>query len=105
MEYYVGRLTGDFTPSFDQWKMETMLAEALLINAHGPAYNSTHILAVNESNPDVQNARVLNWGSVRSLSREVSGMIWSSKAGKRRNRPFHGVAPPQPEGEPPVLTG
>jgi hypothetical protein len=99
VEYYVGRLIGAFTPSSEQWQQEIKYAESLLIHAHGPAYNSTNIEAVNEADPGVQNVRVLNWGAVRSLSREVSGLMWSSRGTEFQNRPFYGDAPSQPEGK------
>jgi hypothetical protein len=75
----VGRLKGYSTPTLDKWKEEIALAERLLIHAHGPAYNSTNIDAPNEgTNPEIRNIRVLNWGSVRSLNREVSGLMWTT---------------------------
>jgi hypothetical protein len=81
---YLGRLKGQITPGKDEWNREIDLAEKLLIHAHAPAFNSTHIMAVSEGpgiSPEVQNVRVLNWKSHRSLHREVSGLVWT-KAGQ-----------------------
>jgi hypothetical protein len=77
---YVGRLKGATTPPLAQWHREIDLAEKLLIHSHGPAYNSTHIMAVNESDPSIRDLRILNWGCVRSLHREVSGLMWTTAA-------------------------
>ncbi len=74
---YVGRLIGKETPDPEEWFRQIDLAEMLLIHAHGPAYNSTHIQAMYRPH-DVANVRVLNWGSCRSLQREVSGRMWSA---------------------------
>jgi hypothetical protein len=93
VEVYVGRLKGDNTPSRQQWNDDIKLAEKLLIHSHGPAYNSTHIMDC-EADPKVRNIRVLNWGAVRSLHREVSGLVWTSASGRLfgHYRPYR-VAP------------
>jgi len=62
IEVYIGRLKGAGTPPLEQWNREIDLAEKLLIGAHGPAYNSTNIMAVCEDDPAVCSTRVLNWG-------------------------------------------
>jgi hypothetical protein len=68
---YVGQLKGP-TPSLAQWRREIDLAERLLIHSHGPAYNSTHMMAIDESaDPSIRDVRILNWGCVRSLHREI----------------------------------
>jgi len=77
VEVYVGRLKGAMTPSRDEWDRQIELAERLLIHAHAPAYNSTNIDSVSESDPEVCNARVLNWGGHRDLHPEVSGLRWT----------------------------
>ncbi|MGH7013229.1 MAG: hypothetical protein ACREEL_03580 [Stellaceae bacterium] len=66
VEYYLERLKGVATSAADQWNDEIALAEALLIHAHGPAYNSQ---SVKEPPPEATHGyvRVLNWGAVRSL--------------------------------------
>jgi hypothetical protein len=76
VEVYVGRLKGPATPSRDEWRREICLAERLLIHAHGPAYNSTNIMAVAQRDQEARKTRVLNWGCFRSLHREVSGLLW-----------------------------
>ena len=82
VEYYVGRLKWAKTPERDQWDREIEQAEALLIHAHGPAYNSTNIKAINNEEA-VKNIRVLDWGAVCSLHREVSGLMWMAAAPAR----------------------
>jgi hypothetical protein len=80
LDFYVGRLKGDEPTSPESWANEIRLAEKLLIHEHGPAYNSTHMMAIhNES--EIENVRVINFGATRSLRREVSGYM-SSAAGK-----------------------
>ena len=78
---YVGRLHSETPLKKIDWEISIALAEMLLIHAHGPAYNSTHIMSINESiYPEVREARILNWGDVRALQREVSGLMWTSAA-------------------------
>jgi hypothetical protein len=77
VEVYVGRLKGLSTPSSDQWRTEINLAEKLLIHVHDPAYNSRHNLELDEADPRVCSARVLNWGCIRALQPEVSGRRWT----------------------------
>jgi hypothetical protein len=77
---YIGRLKGERTPPEQDWSREIALAERLLIHSHGPAYNSTNIMAVSESDSDVRDVRILNWGRVRALHREVSGLMWTTAA-------------------------
>jgi hypothetical protein len=79
-EIYVGRLKGPNTPTREDCKKEIDLAEKLLIHAHGPAYNSQQIGEVSESDPEVCNARVLNWGYHRAIRPEVSGLRWTRVA-------------------------
>jgi hypothetical protein len=91
VEYYVGRLKGLSTPSPDEWKRDIKCAEALLIHAHGPAYNSQ---GVKEPPAETMcgHVRVLNWGAVRSLQREVSGLVWTPRAEGFKNYPLYGDA-------------
>jgi hypothetical protein len=77
VEVYVGRLKGVSTPSLGEWRNEINWAEKLLIHVHDPAYNSRHNLELDESDPRVSNARVLNWGCIRALQPEVSGRRWT----------------------------
>jgi hypothetical protein len=91
VEYYVGRLKGAATPSPEQWAQEITLAEALLIHSHGPAYNSQY---VKEAPPQATHGhvRVLNWGAVRALHREVSGLMWSPRAEQSKRYEVYGAA-------------
>jgi hypothetical protein len=76
VEYYVGRLRWVAQPSTEVWNEDIAVAEALLIHSHAPAYNTTF----GKEPPSREkhgNARVINWGAVRSLHREVSGLVWS----------------------------
>ncbi len=90
VEYYVGRLKGETTPDTSQWSEEIGLAETLLIHAHAPAYNSTEMMCVSNEKA-VANVRVLNSGAVRSLHREVSGLMWASIP--ELNLQLYGLAP------------
>jgi len=89
VQVYVGRLKYDVPPIQNEWKRDVRIAERLLIHAHGPGYNSTNIMLVSESDPDICNARVLNIGAVRALHREVSGLMWTSEHDRR----FRGFVP------------
>ncbi len=91
VEYYVGRLKGEKAPDSFQWDEEIKAAEALLIHAHGPAYNSTEMMAIHNEEA-IKNIRVLNWGAVRSLHREVSGLMWTAAA-PARDFPVYGSTP------------
>ena len=99
MEYYVGRLIGRVTLPPEQWLENIALAEALLIHAHGPAYNSQSV----KEAPRHGNVRVLNWGAVRSLHREVSGLMWSHRAEEFRAYPAYDAGHLQPQVAPPVM--
>jgi hypothetical protein len=85
MQVYVGRLKGPATPSPDEWRREINLAEKLLIHVHGPAYNSENIMSVPESDPEVCNTRVFNWGCHRALRPEISGLRWTRAATLQAN--------------------
>jgi hypothetical protein len=92
VEYYLGRLIGRETPSLEEWKRQIIVAEALLIHAHAPAYCSQHIKQV-EKKIDVSHARVHNWGAVRSLHREVSGLTWTKRSDDFKRLPPYGTRP------------
>jgi hypothetical protein len=77
VEIYVGRLKGVSTPSSDEWRNEINWAEKLLIHVHDPAYNSRQNTELDEADPRVCNARVMNWGCIRALQPEVSGRRWT----------------------------
>jgi hypothetical protein len=79
-EVYVGRMKGPDTPPEPIWEKDIDLAEKLLIHAHGPAYNSQQIGEVCETDPEVCNTRVLNWGCHRAIRPEVSGLRWTKIA-------------------------
>jgi hypothetical protein len=78
VEYYLGRLRGAVPIARDLWDASIIIAESLLIHAHAPAYNTTFIKEP-PSKESCGNARVLSWGAVRSLQREVSGLMWTAK--------------------------
>jgi hypothetical protein len=79
VEYYVGRLRGPAQRLKQDWDEDIAIAESLLIHSHAPGYNGHYA-----KNPPSQDrcglARVLNWGAVRSLQREVSGLMWTAAA-------------------------
>jgi hypothetical protein len=77
IEVYVGRLKGNKNITLEQWRIDVDAAEKLLIHSHAPAYNSSSV----KSPPGIErcgSVRVLNWGAVRSLNREVSGTMWTA---------------------------
>jgi hypothetical protein len=94
IEFYVGRLKGEKTPDhLDQWHREIGMAETLLIHAHGPAYNAQNIGCIPRDGENVKDIRVLNWGAVRSLNREVSGLMWTAIGARARKFPVYSSVP------------
>lgn len=77
---YLGRISGSATPKDEEWGELISGAEALLIAAHKPSYNSQRVLGLS---PDVdlkvQDLHVLNWGRLGSLLPEVSGARWTKR--------------------------
>jgi hypothetical protein len=93
VEYYLGRLRGIATPSSGHWNEEIRLAEALLIHAHAPAYSRQFVIDP-PGETTHGHVRVLNWGAVRSLHREVSGLMWTNRARQFLGYQIYGAAPP-----------
>lgn len=85
VEVYVGRLMGDVA-SLSDWQAEINAAEKLLIHSHGPAYNTRYIIH-GPAPADCADVRVVNWGACRSLAREVSGQVWTSRGVALRSQP------------------
>jgi hypothetical protein len=104
VEVYVGRLKGVSTPSSGEWRNEINWAERLLTHVHDPAYNSRHNLELDEADPRVCNARVLNWGCIRSLQPEVSGRRWT-KAKTDEANGFEAYEAPDQYGAVPAAAG
>ena len=77
VKIYVGRLSGDKTPTANQWSREITLAEKLLIYSHAPARNTQYLNSIPIS--DILNVHVLNFGNHRSLLPEVSGGRYTDK--------------------------
>jgi hypothetical protein len=104
VEYYVGRLMSNVTPSIEGWIRDIKFAETLLIHAHGPAYNGQS--AYNPPDATTHgHIRVLNWGAVRSLHREVSGLVWTKRAEVFKRYSLYGDTPTQPMVVVPALIG
>ncbi|MEQ8695178.1 MAG: hypothetical protein RLT05_01300 [Bauldia litoralis] len=74
---YIGRLGGYERVSDDEWDRRIVQAERLLIYTHSPAFNSQNIRTIRPE--DVEDIRVFNWDSYRSLFPEVSGGRWTDK--------------------------
>lgn len=72
--FYIGRISGQFTPSYEIWHDQISAAEQLLINIHAPAYNTANINSFNEDK--VRNLHILNVGEYKGLLPEVSGTRW-----------------------------
>lgn len=79
VEVYLGRLKAEAIPTLEEQKTHIELAEALLIHAHAPAYNTQYGMRSPAASAH-SNVRVLNWGAVRSVHREVSGLMWTAAA-------------------------
>ncbi|HKW52746.1 MAG TPA: hypothetical protein VJO12_03580 [Stellaceae bacterium] len=94
VQHYIGRVKYEHDETEERWERDVQFAEKLLIHAHGVAYNSTHIEAVNEGkdkeDKEVQKIRVLNFGAVRALHREVSGLVWTTASRKFNDYRVHG---------------
>ncbi len=79
LDVYVGRMVGSETITRERWALDLSAAEILLVHAHAPALNATHI----REGPGFRRCaevRVLNWGACAALAREVSGLVWTSAA-------------------------
>jgi len=92
VEVYLGRLKAEASPVLEEQRKHIELAESLLIHSHAPAYNTQYGMKPPAATV-CGNVRVLNWGAVRSLHREVSGLMWTAaaerfKAHKIYERPF-----------------
>jgi hypothetical protein len=95
IEIYVGRLMGATTPELARWRWEIDVAEKLLIHSHGPAYNALHVYQA-PSAGECSDVRVLNWGSNRSLAREVSGLMWTKRGDTFREQATYTASQPVP---------
>src|SRR5699024_4002576 len=71
--FYIGRLIGQLTPSYEKWH-KISAAEQLLINIHAPAYNTANINSVYVDK--VGHLHILNVVKYKSLLPEVSGTRW-----------------------------
>jgi len=83
IQIYVGRIynlyNSDPHNEDDVWSNLIDRAEQILIYAHEPARNSSNILTITRNMKklkEMENIRVLNYDSHRSLMPEVSGEIW-----------------------------
>ena len=72
--FYIGRLSGQVTPSHEIWHDKISAVEQLLIHIHAPAYNTANINSVNIAK--VGHLHILNVGKYKSLLPEVSGTRW-----------------------------
>ena len=77
VQFYLGRLSGSQTPAGADWNKQISQAERLLIYAHRPAHNASGLYR--NSDPEVGNLHVLNWGERGCLLPEVSGARWSER--------------------------
>lgn len=71
---YIGRLSGQVTPSHEIWHDKISAVDQLLIHIHAPAYNTANINSVNIDK--VGHLHILNVGKYKSLLPEVSGTRW-----------------------------
>ncbi|WP_276646020.1 hypothetical protein [Globicatella sulfidifaciens] len=72
--FYIGRLSGQDTPSYEIWHNKISAAEQLLIHIHAPSYNTANINSVNAD--IVGHIHIFNIGKYKSLLPEVSGRRW-----------------------------
>ena len=86
LEVYIGRLLGHDTPSDEEWSKMIAVAEAILIYAHAPAYNSS---GLNDVKKDIENYQIFNFGAFRQLAPDCSGKRWTSSPDIKKNmKPF-----------------
>jgi len=79
IKFYIGRLFDEKQVSNEEWDEMIDKAEQMLIYAHSPAKNSSNILNISRNDErlkELENIRVLNYDSYRSLMPEVSGEIF-----------------------------
>ncbi len=74
---YLGRLSGESTPSDDDWNEQIDVAERLLIYAHQPLLNEHNTLG--SWGAEIKYLHVCNWGRRAQLLPEVSGVRWPEK--------------------------
>ncbi len=80
LEVHLGRVLADKALPKSQQQDQIELVFRLLVYAHSPAYNATHINNVHEDE-HLQKVHVLNWKSHRDLLPEISGSRWASGFG------------------------
>jgi hypothetical protein len=80
LQVHLGRLLTDTPMEINQRHKRIEQVFKLLVYAHSPAYNATHINNVHEDE-QVQNYHILNWKSHRDLLPEISGSRWASGYG------------------------
>lgn len=80
LQIHLGRLLTNGPLKIKQ--RQTLIEEVfrLLVYAHSPAYNATHINNVHEDEV-LQDFHILNWKSHRDLLPEISGSRWASGFG------------------------
>lgn len=80
LQVHLGRLLADEPMNKRQWLKRIEEVFRLLVYAHSPAFNATHINNVHEDEA-LQNYHLLNWKSHRDLLPEISGSRWASGFG------------------------
>lgn len=78
LEIFVGRICSLNPLSEVDWERYICLAEKILLQSHGPSFNSSNLNKIGYGGEDV---RVLNWGNRKLLLPEVSISRWEGQFG------------------------
>ena len=73
VQIYVGRLCAEEPIGLNTAQQKLALAEAILLFAHSPGFNTSNLNSIKHKGDDV---RVMNWGKRKSLFPEVSISRW-----------------------------
>ena len=73
VQIYVGRLCAEDQIEIAAAQQQLALAEAILLFAHSPGFNTANLNSIGHKSDDV---RVMNWGKRKSLFPEVSISRW-----------------------------
>lgn len=78
LEIYVGKICSLEQLSVNEWEHHISLAERIILQSHGPCFNSSNLNSIGHKGGDV---RVLNWGKRKLLLPEVSISRWEGEYG------------------------
>lgn len=76
IEIYVGRVCALAQLSESEWEHHISLAERIILQSHGPSFNTCNLNTIGHKEGDV---RVMNWGKRKLLLPEVSISRWEGE--------------------------